>query len=191
MYMNLLSYYNGSLFCILFDMTIQYNIPCLLSFCPLSPLSLASQPSTDLRQFAKQEALQHTAIPAHLDRTNKHTLMRPNMHPRTCTHIRTTTHALKFIRFTRMSQQDIRALEDHIWYGMWMVNEPIRAQHCICVHLIWTVAGSNAINAAAIFPWQNDWCQCSCEKEKILRGSQWWFGAAECVEIHLKLGTLM
>ncbi len=55
-------------------------------FGPLSLLNLTSQPSVDLRQFAKQEALQHTAIPAHLDRADENTLMHPNVHSRTHTH---------------------------------------------------------------------------------------------------------
>lgn len=140
--MNLLSYSNGSLFCNLFDMTIKYNIPCLLFFCRLSSLRVASQPSADLRQFAKQEALQHTAIPAHLDKADKHTLMHQNVHKHTCT---------TFIRFTRMSQQDIRPLKiiSDMWHERLMsISE--HKQHCICVHYIWTVVGLNAKNAHMI-----------------------------------------
>lgn len=35
------------------------------------PLRQVSRRSSDLRQFAKQDALQHTAIPAHLDRVHE------------------------------------------------------------------------------------------------------------------------
>lgn len=96
-----------------FDYNVQW--PHFLSsvlFCPYSPHA-ASQPSADLRQFAKQEALQHAAVPAHLDRVDKHTLLHPNVHPRTCTLTHTSTHALKFMCVSRMSQQDIRACEDY------------------------------------------------------------------------------
>lgn len=97
-------------------MTIQYNTPSLLShFHSFSSLRVALKPSADLRQFAKQEALQHTAIPAHLDEADKHTLMRPNVHPRTCTH--THTHNFSSSASTGTSQQDIRPLK--IMSDMW------------------------------------------------------------------------
>lgn len=128
---------------------------CQKSFSILYPRS-ASQLTADLRQFAKQETLQHAVVPAHLDKVDKHTLMHPNVHPHTCTLIHTSTHALKFMSFSKMSQQDIRAPEDDFWYLTWMADYPVRAQCCICVHQTWAVDGSNAINDAAVFPWKNN-----------------------------------
>lgn len=70
-----------------YSLILSFSVSSLSLFLP----SNSTQPSTDLRQFAKQEALQHTAIPAHLDWADKHTQMRPNVRP----HINTNTHALK------------------------------------------------------------------------------------------------
>lgn len=65
------------------------------------PLRQISHPSSDLRQFAKQDALQHTAIPAHLDRAHKQ--MRPKVHPQTRTH--TYTHLTENTRVSLLISQ--------------------------------------------------------------------------------------
>lgn len=120
------------------------------------PLRQISRPSLDLRQFAKQDALQHTAIPAHLDRAHEQT--HPNVQPHTCTHTYTrlteNTHGYKFAHFARMLQQDIKTLSDHIWYGKWITNEYIRAQCCIWAH---EVCRRNLSSGARV-------CQCSCAR---------------------------
>lgn len=51
------------------------------------------------------------------------------------THTHTDTQA--FICFTGMLQQDIRVLEDQVWYVTWMVNEFVKSQCGICANKIW------------------------------------------------------
>lgn len=57
------------------------------------------------------------------------------------THLHTHVHTFNWkhtwvqvAHFTRMLQQDIKTLGDHIWYGKWITNEYIRAQCRIWAH---------------------------------------------------------
>lgn len=65
----------------------------------------------------------------------RQTLMHPNVHPRPCTHMYANTDVHGSSSATPGCRNRIlENLEDHIWYGTWIVNESVWAQHCISVH---------------------------------------------------------
>lgn len=147
------SFKNGSWLCL----TQQFgnNISCCLSF------SVSTQPSNTALCWP-QTVCKTGSITTRSHSCTSGQSWQTHANAPKCAFMRTHTlaqkhtHTQKFIRFAGMSQQDIRALEDHIWYGTCMVNGPSREQNCICVHCIWPVLDSNATNSAAVFPWQND-----------------------------------
>lgn len=111
--------------------------------------------------------------------------------PKTCihalvqTHLTENTRAWEFVDFTRMLQQDIKTLEDHIWYETWIANEPIRAQHRICAHYI-CCSSSSSVCSAVQLVWQILLCENLRYREIISCGS----GAADCVRNQFEISHL-
>lgn len=125
------------------------------------PLSLVSQPSCDLRQFAKQDALQHTAIPAHLDRAKKRT--------QTCIHALAHAHTLK----THVHESSFASLGccNRILNPLMIISD---------VEHEWMMSTTLQLNML-----QKPFS--SCARKKILRDNRLWFGEADCVRNPFKI----
>lgn len=112
--------------------------------------------------------------------------------PKTCiyalvyTHLTENTRAREFVDFTRMLQQDIKTLEDHIWYETWIANEPIWAQHHICAHYRCCYSSGGGVCSAEQLVWQILLCENLRYREIISCGS----GAADCVRNQFEISHL-